>query len=153
MMYLFLWLLNTQLLDSTSKKMPLSKPSNNNRRFKLSEVSTREGFYTFYVVWESRLQIEGKWKNKKRCKAYQEVVMPFLEPIVYPTKRNKGNIKETIYIWNILRSWSEKMAKKRKINPILQKVKASQSIDSDDSTHSLLRWSRILRNQELQAGA
>lgn len=28
---------------------------------------------------------------------YQEIVMPFLESIVYPTKRNKHKVEQTIH--------------------------------------------------------
>lgn len=37
-------------------------------------------------------------------KTYQKIVVPFLEPIVYPPKRNKDYIEQTIYISNILGS-------------------------------------------------
>jgi hypothetical protein len=31
--------------------------------------------------------------------------MPLFEPVVYPSKRNKGKIEETVDIRNILRPW------------------------------------------------
>lgn len=38
------------------------------------------------------------------CKAYQKKVMPFLELIVYPPKRNKIHIEQAIFIGKILGS-------------------------------------------------
>jgi len=32
--------------------------------------------------------------NSQYCKAYQKIVMPFLELIVYPPKRNKSHIEQ-----------------------------------------------------------
>lgn len=48
-------------------------------------------------------------------KAYQKIIMPFLEPIVYPPKRNKYDIEQTVYIWNVLRPCTKniKMASKK----------------------------------------
>ena len=42
--------------------------------------------------------------------------MPFLGPIVYPTKRNKDDVKQTIYIGNILGSCQEKQNGKKEKN-------------------------------------
>lgn len=44
---------------------------------------------------------------------YQQIVMPFLEPVVYPTQRNKDDIEHTIYIGNVLGSWQEKQSAKK----------------------------------------
>lgn len=34
--------------------------------------------------------------------SHQEVIVPFLVPIVYPTKRNERDIEEAIHVGNIL---------------------------------------------------
>ena len=39
--------------------------------------------------------------------------MPFLKAVVYPSKRNKGYIEQTIYIRDILWSWSQNSKRKR----------------------------------------
>lgn len=44
-------------------------------------------------------------------RVYQKIIMPFLEPIVYPSEWNKNNIEETIYIRNILRSCGQENRK------------------------------------------
>lgn len=40
----------------------------------------------------------------KSGKTHQKIVMPFFEPIVYPSQRYKYDIEQTVYITNIL--WS-----------------------------------------------
>lgn len=63
--------------------------------------------YTLYVMQSTRNPL--KWNHIEPIKhpisiiTYQEIVMPFLVPIVYPTSRDEREIEKTIHIWHILR--------------------------------------------------
>jgi len=48
--------------------------------------------------------------------------MPFLEPVVYPTKRDKDDKEQTIYIGNVLGSWQEKQKWQKNKNLSKKKI-------------------------------
>jgi len=58
-------------------------------------------------------KVQSTSEKKLDTLAYQQIVMPFLEPIVYPTKRDKDDVEQTIYIRNVLGSWQEKQNGKK----------------------------------------
>jgi hypothetical protein len=92
------------------------------------------------------------WEVKKKIDkrtAYQKIIVPFLEPVVYPPERNKCEIEETIHIRDILWPWTFN----KQINKgILENNWQLQipSIKQYIVTHSLPKGSKNPRTREHQ---
>lgn len=64
------------------------------------------------IIITKCVKLNNRWLGYDR--AYQKIIMPFLEPIIDPSERNKDEVEQTIHIWNIL--WPLGMKKNQQTN-------------------------------------